>query len=52
MNEAHALNWGIAGVVVVVVVVVNDAGTVRGLVVRDRSDWVRERGTVLDEAIV
>lgn len=47
MKEAHALSWGIAGVVVV-----NDVGTVRGLVVRDRSDWVRERGTVLDEAIV
>ena len=47
MKEARALSWGFAGVVVVV----NDVGTVRGLVVRDRSDWVRERGTVLDEAI-
>lgn len=45
----HALSWGIDGVVVVVNVGV---GSVRGLVVRDRSDWVRERGTVLDEAIV
>lgn len=33
----HALSWGIAGVVDVN----GDVGAVRGLVVRDRSDWVR-----------
>lgn len=38
-KEVQALSWGIAGVVVVDVNVGIDA--VRGLVVRDRSDWLR-----------
>lgn len=38
-KEVQALSCGIAGVGVVVVNV--GVGSVRGLVVRDRSDWVR-----------